>query len=561
MAIHKQHRQSVNSYQDSCAKFWKFNLIIILILGLFFRFTNLNKKVYWFDETYTSLRVSGFTQEEVVKTLYDGSVIKVNDLLTYQQFSPNKSYWGTINGLAKEEPQHVPLYFILARFWSQLFGSSIAVQRSFAVVMSLPLLPLIYWLCRLLFSSLVAEMGLVLIAISPFFVLHAQENRPYSLWGTTILLSSITLLKAIKSLNILWWISYAISLTLGFYSFMFTGLVVFGHAIYVGLTERLRFSRVTLSFLGAFFFSLLAFLPWVAIVLNNLERVQETVAKSEGTFSFLPVVKSFIGRIGYVFIDINPNHTYVQATTFKLNILKYLQYLGGFVIILLLIYGCYFIYFNAPKKSVLFVFTLLVGNLLPLIMLDLIIGGGKVRTITNRYLIPTFLSLEILMAYLLAKITWQPINTTKNQTFFISNQLGKIITALVISVGIISCAMSSQAVMWWNKGANYYIPAMAQIINQSEKPLVITDDRTNNKPLRNVLGDIFSLSHELEDKTYLQLLIAPQIPQIPKSFNDVFLFKPSSNLRQGLEAQQYSLELVYGSENTAISLWKVTTEN
>ena len=64
-------------------KIWRLNLVIIVVLGLFFRFINLDKKVYWFDETYTSLRVSGFTQEEVVDNLYDGSVIKVNDLLNF----------------------------------------------------------------------------------------------------------------------------------------------------------------------------------------------------------------------------------------------------------------------------------------------------------------------------------------------------------------------------------------------------------------------------------------------------------------------------------------------
>jgi hypothetical protein len=42
---------------------WQILLVIILVLGLFFRFANLDRKVYWSDETFTSLRVSGYTAE------------------------------------------------------------------------------------------------------------------------------------------------------------------------------------------------------------------------------------------------------------------------------------------------------------------------------------------------------------------------------------------------------------------------------------------------------------------------------------------------------------------
>lgn len=545
-------------------KLWRINLIIIVVLGLCFRFTNLDLKTYWFDETYTSLRVSGFTQQEVIQNLYTGSVISVNDLLKYQQFSSQKNYWGTIQGLAKEEPQHVPLYFILARCWSHLFGSSIAVQRGFAVLTSLPILFLTYWLCRLLFkASLIAEMGLALIAISPFFVLYAQENRPYSLWATIILISTISLLKAIKLSKKYWWICYTISLILGLYSFLFTGLIIFSHGIYIAITEKLSFTKVTLNFLLSCLISFLALVPWIIIVVNNLDRIQKTVANSEviRNFSLIAIIKSFIGRIGYVFIDLNPNHTYLESTNLLSKILNALQYIGGFAIVLLVVYACYFTFSKAPKKSFILLFCLILGNLLPLLMLDLIIGGEKVRLITNRYIIPTFLVLEIFMAYLLAQISLiQSPNEQRSKILKLNNQLGKIITILVITVGIISCLISSQATMWWHKGANYYVPPMAQIINQTEKPLIITDDRTQKKPLRNVIGDIVSLAHALENKANLQLLIYPQLPQIPNTFSNIFLFKPSSNLRQGLLAQQYNLELVYGSENTP-ALWKVKVDS
>ncbi len=33
----------------------RFLIIVLLVLGLFFRFVNLDRKVYWLDEVYTEL--------------------------------------------------------------------------------------------------------------------------------------------------------------------------------------------------------------------------------------------------------------------------------------------------------------------------------------------------------------------------------------------------------------------------------------------------------------------------------------------------------------------------
>jgi uncharacterized membrane protein len=53
----------------------RFLIIVLLVLGVFFRFVNLDRKVYWDDETITSLRVSGYTIEEMSQQVFDGSVI------------------------------------------------------------------------------------------------------------------------------------------------------------------------------------------------------------------------------------------------------------------------------------------------------------------------------------------------------------------------------------------------------------------------------------------------------------------------------------------------------
>ncbi|NJQ97125.1 MAG: hypothetical protein HC784_04380 [Hydrococcus sp. CSU_1_8] len=157
------------------------------------------KKYYWIDETVTSLRISGYLKEEVNRQVFTGSQISVRELARYQTINSEKNIFDTVKGLAKEEAQLPPLYFILVRLWTQLFGNSIAVTRSLSAFISLLAFPCVYWLCLELFNSpLIGVVAVMLVAVSPFQVLYAQEARMYSLWSVQILLTSAVFLRAIR---------------------------------------------------------------------------------------------------------------------------------------------------------------------------------------------------------------------------------------------------------------------------------------------------------------------------------------------------------------------------
>jgi uncharacterized membrane protein len=166
----------------------RFSIIILLVFGIFFRFVNLNQKTYWEDETLTSLRSSGYSVEEVVQQVFDGRVISIEDLKKYQHPNPEKSLTDTINALV-EHPEHPPLYYLMSRFWMQLFSGFATTPRSLSALISLLILPCVYWLCLELFeSSMVGWVAVALVAVSPVYVRYAQEARQYSLWTVIILL-------------------------------------------------------------------------------------------------------------------------------------------------------------------------------------------------------------------------------------------------------------------------------------------------------------------------------------------------------------------------------------
>lgn len=56
--------------------------VIVLLLGIFFRFYNIGRKLYWTDEVYTYLTVEGYTTKEIAKSISE-NMIKVENLKKY----------------------------------------------------------------------------------------------------------------------------------------------------------------------------------------------------------------------------------------------------------------------------------------------------------------------------------------------------------------------------------------------------------------------------------------------------------------------------------------------
>ncbi|MBD2776419.1 glycosyltransferase family 39 protein [Iningainema tapete] len=516
---------------------FKFLAIAVIIIGIFFRFVNLDKKVYWFDETYTSLRTSGYTMSEVVG-LCNGNATSIEDLQKYQHPAPGKTLTDTIKSLAVEDPQHPPLYYLMTRFWVQNFGSSVAVIRSLSAVISLLAFPCIYWLCVELFkSSLIGWVAVMLLAVSPFHVLYAQEAREYSLWIVTILLSSATVLRSMRINTKLSWGMYTVTVALGLYTFLFSGFVTIAHGIYIITYEKFRFSKKVIAYLGASLLGALAFLPWVLVVITHSEQFKNTISWTDKKISLFKLIMIWGINLSHFFIDLgyelfHKNNNFVWKIIIGVSILLSLILVG---------YSIYFLCRNTPKQIWLFVLTLIGVTALPLIIPDVILGG--VRSQSPRYLIPAYLGIQLAVAYCLA---------TKMSS--ISIRTWQLITVALISSGVISCAISSQAETWWLKYSGLYTPQVVNIINQTTRPLIISScDGIWS------LASELSLSYWLEPKVRFQFLKQSNPLQISPGFTDIFLYNSPTNplsttLQYKLEKQHYKIEKdIYPTE---LGLWK-----
>jgi uncharacterized membrane protein len=491
----------------------------LLTVGVFFRFYNLEKKVYWFDEAGTSLWISGYTWEEVKQMVGDRE-IGVNELTRFQHVNPDRGLLSTVTALSVQDPQHSPLYYGLARLWAGLFGDSVWVIRSLSAFVSLLVFPCLYWLCRELFEMRrVAWVALMIVAVSPFHVLYAQDARQYSLWTVTILLSSAVLLWTLRLQMKRSWALYAAAVVVGMYTHGLFGFVIIAHGVYV-IGNRLaqtgwklgQLWRTSVPYVTATLAGLIAFMPWLYIIVAHFDTASRHL--SWATQKVNPFY--LIGMWGFNFsaIFLDTDHSLKLVEQFNFHVL--LSYSIRVLMLMMAVYSVYFLCSKTLKRSWLLIHAMIVTSFLGLALPDLLLGGMRSGG-GYRYLIPSYLGIQLAVAFLLS--------TKMNSARLAQRTIWQAVTLFVIVCGIVSCTVSSQAQTWWTKPISYYHPRVARMINQAQHPLLIMGGA----------GKLLSLSHLLDPKVRMWLVTNNDMVQIPEGFSDVFILDPSLLLRRKLQ--------------------------
>jgi uncharacterized membrane protein len=509
-------------------QFW---LVTIVVWGIFFRFTNLGYKVFWEDEAFTALRISGYTHQEVVEHLYvPGRSVTFAEMQPYLSPNSDKNLGDVIHGLAIEDP-HVPvLYFILVRFWAQCFGGSIAVLRSLSAVFGVLCLPAFYWLCLELFRSrTVASMGMALMAVSPFHVLYSQEARSYSLWTLMILLSSALLLRSLRQPKPIHWLLYALSIAMGIYSHLFYIFVALSHGIYVLRRERFRLSRIGATYLLATAVGLSTFVPWAIVLYANRVQAEAMMLTAwRGVrFSGVSLMTMAAGNVSRLFFDVGVG----SQDSFQ-TILPILPFLLG--AIGLVVYSIYFLIRQAQPSLGIFV-LLLMGTSMVFFWISDAVIGGKISGMP-RYSLALMIGIQLAVAYTFAL-----------QLPHLDKQFGwKLLIGVVFCLNLFSCAVSMPEKIWWNKAPQTTrdIPQVAAFINQADRPWVMTDLGFVNIP---------AIAHELRPEIRIQLVLKGTVPEIPGGDRAIFVVQPSPALLQVLETKG----VLYPIADTGNTLYKL----
>lgn len=559
-------------------------LVFLLLLGVAFRFVNLSHKVYWHDEVYTSIRAAGYTRAEFDEALFQNKSIHIGELQKFQQIKPQSTAIDTLRSLA-EEPQHPPLYFLIARFWMQAFGSSVTASRILPVLFSLLSLPLMYALAYALFGfHPVALMATTLLALSPIDVLFAQNARQYSLLTALTIASHWLLWRALncevkerRSRRLeaqrkwtVWrdWGLYSLSVATGLYVQPFFVLVLIGHAVYVGLeflfeTQRTIFQkpryanpvRMIQSFGLAIMGGIVLYAPWLYVLFTNYSQVMATTGWTKVFPGVEYLAKIWTFTFTSLFLDFNfGSDLNVVYNNIWLLLLK-------LSILLLIGVSLYFLCRYCERPVWLFVLTAVLVPFLLLVLPDLIMGAMRSGII--RYLIPSFPGIQLAVAYFLTKklaihsVAWRASNAKKkNRRQFLTlpypfNQwLWNTIFGLLILGSLVSLTTSALAFSWWDKDISYTNNQVASFIKASPSPVIISDigdDWTNT-------GNLISLSYLLDKNTKLLLVSADGNWATTQEFQSelqgstAFAFRPKSTLKAHLDEIYSPLKAVVPEE-------------
>lgn len=521
---------SINLKEGNSSKVLKFLIIAVLVIGIVLRFVNIDRKVYWGDEVMTSVRISGYTFKEIKQDTFKDRVITIQDLQKFQKINPEKDVTDTIGGVAREEPQLSPLYFLILRFWAEFFGDSVGSIRTFSASISLFVFPCIYWLCLELFeSSLVGWIGMALIAVSPFHILYAQEARMYSFWTVTVLLSSAALLRAMRLNGRLSWVIYSISLSLGLYVYLLSGLVSISHGIYVLTIEGFRFGKKIIAYLVASCAALVSFIPWIYAIAVNFQKASNTTDWSGKGIDILSLVKTWLLNLARLFIDLNFGANKLAVCLF-------------FVLVPLVLYSIYFVVYRASRKACIFILSLIGVTAIALILPDLFLGGR--RSTVARYLIPFYLGIELAVAYMLSSNIFDDFERDLHSNRQEIIGWNMVMIGVILS-GLISSGITSRSQYSWNKYQFANLVPISVIINRSDRPLVIGE--SVDIPL--------SLSYLVEPKVQFYLLSQSDIMKIDDNFQDVFILSPSQTLQKRLKQNKSKIEPVYSDYR--LSLWQL----
>jgi mannosyltransferase len=127
---------------------------------------------------------------------------------------------------------HGFLYYALLGSWAQL-GTSEFTLRSLSVVFGAVAVSLIYALGHILLNRRSAVIATVLFATSPYLIWYSQEARYITLTILGTLLTTYAFCRLILGPRFRWWVAYAITILLTFFSFLSTLILPVVHGMHL----------------------------------------------------------------------------------------------------------------------------------------------------------------------------------------------------------------------------------------------------------------------------------------------------------------------------------------
>jgi hypothetical protein len=182
--------------------------------------------------------------------------------------------------------EHPPLYYLLVHLLMDLHHSYL-VPRFISVLAGSLSIPVLYALGARIFDRGVGIVAAGFLAVSPFHFWFSDDGRAYELAGLFVLISYLTLFRALDRPRVGLWIAYGASLAACLYTEYTTVLVLLPQGLLLIRASSRGLARPLLLAWGG---AALTFAPWLPTWLHNASTVSDNYWIPNPTWSSLQSV-------------------------------------------------------------------------------------------------------------------------------------------------------------------------------------------------------------------------------------------------------------------------------
>jgi len=291
----------------------KLLLIVILLLGTFLRVYGLGTESFWLDEADTAQAVD-FSTSKIIER-------------TYVNLTLMPEFFGKGGG-------SLPLYNILVKYWTIIFGLSEFKLRLFSVLFGVVSIYLIFLIGKFLFNSKIGLIAAFILAINHQQISFSQEARLYSMLVALTLFSAFSLLHALSSNKKAYWAGFVISSVAMLYTHYFSFFILFFEGIYtLALWKNNKKLVKEILFSSAIIFIL--YLPWISAFFRQV-FFGPPIGRIIGSPSIFKLISTLIGFNSWISPDLNSRIALRAMNFSQLPVLGWILIISVIMITILL---------------------------------------------------------------------------------------------------------------------------------------------------------------------------------------------------------------------------------
>lgn len=491
--------------------------IVIVVVGASLKLYCIDYRLFWYDEIATVLHTSG-NQTFDIPANEIKNISYYNDQLHLKK--QDQTIGSQLKGLYSSTNLN-PLHYSFLMLWYRIAGDKDISYRLFNVFIFILTLPVLFLLPKTLFkSNLVGWIAVSLYAVSPYFHFYVHEARYNILLVFLIVLCHYLFLQAIAHKKLKWWIGYSLLGILSLYASVLSGLVIFGHFIFILLFKKeIRFTyNVNLLVI------LSCYLPWIISMINNSAEITGSLS----WHSWFGQDQNFLTLLLYQFFgftrifSIFSNYQSLYTFYFYGN---YIQQITDILILVIILSSIIYTIKKAPREVAYFLILIFLPYILFFNISDIVRNTGG--SLFWRYHAINFIVVIIFVAYFIYR------KIALEKLFYSGIYMGLII------IGFISIFIISKSSRCDNPGC-YDRINKAQLFSNARKPLLITD----YSMMFQQKGDIgfMVIMNECQSDSIDVLRASPDIKNVEKmlldaKYSDIYVTNASSELVENLKSQ------------------------